>query len=411
MLPYACGQTARNRDPPGTPSTHSLVGRRPRRASHRGIRYLFVAFSRARTLDKSRDPGICSRSRHNYDDITEPGRRRTRSDAGEGAGATRGVPAVQRGTQITMLKKILTGAAIAALAVGLGACSSTRPADGGGDAAGGSGDCNVGIAMPTRSLERWINDGEQLQKKLQDAGCTVDLQYADNKTDQQISQIQNQISGGAKILVIAAIDGSTLGPVLQEAKAQNATGQFIEEQLGLKDGKGPFNLEPFAGSPDDNNAKFFFAGAWDVLKPYIDKGQLVVPSGKSPANDDAWASIGIQGWASDKAQAEMDNRLSSFYGDGKKVNVDADKANVKAILEGLQAMTVWKDTRALGDRVFTMIQEIKDGKTVEVNDTKTYDNGKKVVPSYLLTPEVVVKDDVQSKLIDSGFLKASDVGL
>lgn len=372
-----------------------------------------------------------------------------------------------------MLKKILTGAAIAALAVGLGACSSTRPADGGGEAGGASGDCNVGIAMPTRSLERWINDGEQLQKKLQDAGCTVDLQYADNKTDQQISQIQNQISGGAKILVIAAIDGSTLGPVLQEAKAQNATviaydrlingsenvdyyatfdnykvgtlqGQYIETQLGLKDGKGPYNLEPFAGSPDDNNAKFFFAGAWDVLKPYVDKGQLVVPSGKSPANDDAWASIGIQGWASDKAQAEMDNRLSSFYGDGKKVNVvlspndslaigieaslksagytagadypiitgqDADKANVKAILDGLQAMTVWKDTRALGDRVFTMIQEIKDGKTVEVNDTKTYDNGKKVVPSYLLTPEVVVKDDVQSKLIDSGFLKASDVGL
>jgi len=371
-----------------------------------------------------------------------------------------------------MLKKILTGAAIAALAVGLGACSSTRPADGGG-AAGASGDCNVGIAMPTRSLERWINDGEQLQKKLTDAGCKVDLQYADNKTDQQISQIQNQISGGAKILVIAAIDGSTLGPVLQEAKAQNATviaydrlingspnvdyyatfdnykvgtlqGQYLETQLGLKDGKGPFNLEPFAGSPDDNNAKFFFAGAWDVLKPYVDKGQLVVPSGKAPASDDAWASIGIQGWASDKAQAEMDNRLSSFYGNGKKVNAvlspndslaigieaslksagytagpdypiitgqDADKANVKAILEGTQAMTVWKDTRALGDRVFTMIQEIKDGKTVETNDTKTYNNGVKVVPSYLLTPEVVTKGDVQSKLIDSGFLKASDVGL
>lgn len=371
-----------------------------------------------------------------------------------------------------MLKKILTGAAVAALAVGLGACSSTRPgAEAGGE--GGTAECNVGIAMPTRSLERWINDGEQLQQKLTDAGCTVDLQYADNKTDQQISQIQNQISGGAKILVIAAIDGSTLGPVLEEAKSQNATviaydrlingsenvdyyatfdnykvgtlqGEFIEEQLGLADGAGPFNLEPFAGSPDDNNAKFFFAGAWDVLQPYVEAGQLVVPSGKSPANVDAWASIGIQGWASDKAQAEMDNRLSSFYGDGKKVDVvlspndslaigieaslksagytagdeypiitgqDADKANVEAILAGLQSMTVWKDTRALGDRVFTMIEEIVAGDEVEVNDTETYDNGEKVVPSYLLTPEVVVMEDVQSKLIDSGFLKASDVGL
>lgn len=373
-----------------------------------------------------------------------------------------------------MLKKILTGAAVAVLALGLGACSSTRPGDeAAGEGGGGNSECNVGIAMPTRSLERWINDGEQLQQKLTGAGCTVDLQYADNKTDQQISQIQNQISGGAKILVIAAIDGSTLGPVLEEAKSQNATviaydrlingsenvdyyatfdnykvgtlqGQFIEEQLGLKDAAGPFTLEPFAGSPDDNNAKFFFAGAWDVLQPYIESGKLVVPSGKAPADDDAWASIGIQGWASDKAQAEMDNRLSSFYGDGKKVDVvlspndslaigieaslksagyvagadypiitgqDADKANVKAILEGTQSMTVWKDTRALGDRVFTMIQEITDGKDVEVNDTETYDNGEKVVPSYLLTPEVVVKDDVQSTLVDSGFLKASDVGL
>jgi putative multiple sugar transport system substrate-binding protein len=367
-------------------------------------------------------------------------------------------------------KKVMALTATAALALSLAACSSdtgtgTEPAAG--------GDCNVGISMPTRSLERWINDGEGLQAKLEDAGCTVDLQYADNKTDQQISQIQNQIAGGAKILVIAAIDGSALGPVLDEAKKQDATviaydrlingsenvdyyatfdnykvgtlqGQFIEEQLGLADGKGPFNLEPFAGSPDDNNAKFFFAGAWDVLLPYVEKGQLVVPSGKSPASDDDWASIGIQGWASDKAQAEMDNRLSSFYTADQKVDVvlspndslaigieaslktagytpgdgypiitgqDADKANVKALLDGTQAMTVWKDTRALGDRVFQMITSINAGEDVEVNDTKTYDNGKKVVPSFLLDPEVVVKDDVQTKLIDSGFLKASDVGL
>jgi putative multiple sugar transport system substrate-binding protein len=370
-----------------------------------------------------------------------------------------------------MMKKLVAAGAVALVAVSLAACSSTRSGSESTD--GASADCNVGISMPTRSLERWINDGEQLQAQLSDAGCTVDLQYADNKTDQQISQIQNQVAGGAKILVIAAIDGSTLGPVLEEAKAQDATviaydrlingsenvdyyatfdnyevgqlqGQFIEDQLDLAGGAGPYNLEPFAGSPDDNNAKFFFAGAWDVLLPYVESGQLVVPSGKSPASADDWASIGIQGWASDKAQAEMDNRLSSFYGDGKKVDVvlspndslaigieaslksagyvagedypiitgqDADKANVRAILDGLQSMTVWKDTRALGDRVFTMIQEISNGEEVEVNDTESYDNGVKIVPSYLLTPEVVTKDDVQTKLIDSGFLSASDVGL
>ncbi|QYF73672.1 multiple monosaccharide ABC transporter substrate-binding protein [Cryobacterium sp. PAMC25264] len=371
-------------------------------------------------------------------------------------------------------KKILALAAAGVFALTLASCSSSGSTSGSSDAAGAGGaDCNVGISMPTRSLERWINDGDQLKKLLEDAGCTVDLQYADNKTDQQISQIQNQVAGGSKILVVAAVDGKVLAPVLAEAKKQDATviaydrlingtpdvdyyatfdnykvgqlqGQFIEKELDLANATGPINLEPFAGSPDDNNAKFFFSGAWDVLLPYVEKGVLVVPSGQSPASDDDWASIGIQGWASDKAQSEMDNRLSSFYTGGDKVDVvlspndslaigieaslksagyapgadypiitgqDADKANVKAILDGEQSMTVWKDTRTLGKQVFDMIQEIVAGNDVTVNDTKTYDNGDHVVPSYLLDPEVVVKDDVQSKLIDSGFIKASDVGL
>ncbi|WGD37196.1 multiple monosaccharide ABC transporter substrate-binding protein [Lysinibacter sp. HNR] len=359
--------------------------------------------------------------------------------------------------------------AATALAASLVSCSN----GGGGEGTATIENCNVGISMPTRSLERWINDGEQLQKSLKDAGCTVDLQYADNKTDQQISQIQNQVAGGSNILVVAAIDGEVLSPVLAEAKKQDATviaydrlingtedvdyyatfdnykvgelqGKFIEDQLQLASTTETFNLEPFAGSPDDNNAKFFFSGAWDVLLPYVQKGTLTVPSGKAPSSNDAWASIGIQNWASDRAQSEMDNRISSFYGGGKKVDVvlspndslaigiiaslksagykpgddypiltgqDADKANVKAILDGEQSMTVWKDTRTLGDRVFTMIKQIASGEEVEVNDTTTYNNGEKIVPSFLITPEVVVKEDVKTKLVDSGFVSASDVGL
>ena len=370
--------------------------------------------------------------------------------------------AIKRGT------KMLALAAAGGLALSLVACSApTTSAD------GASGDCNVGISMPTRSLERWINDGEGLKTKLEAAGCTADLQYAADRTDQQISQIQNQIAGGANILVVAAIDGLTLGPVLAEAKAAGATiiaydrlinetenvdyyatfdneqvgtlqGNYIVDTLGLANGAGPFNLEPFAGSPDDNNARFFFSGAWDVLLPYVTNGQLIVPSGKSPANNDAWASIGILGWTSAAAQAEMDNRLSSFYAGSSRVNVvlspndslalgieaslsaagytdganwplvtgqDADRANVEAILAGKQSMTVWKDTRALGDRVAAMIASVQAGTTVEVNDTTTYNNGVKDVPSYLLTPEVVVQADVQTKLVDSGFLAAADIGL
>ena len=373
---------------------------------------------------------------------------------------------------MTRMKNISAVFLAVGLAAGMSACApagSNTESEG----EGGGVSCNVGISMPTRSLERWINDGEGLKEKLEAQDCEVSLEYADNKTDQQISQIQNQVAGGAKILVVAAIDGKTLGPTLEDAKDQdvqviaydrliNGTdavdyyatfdnykvgqlqGEFIEEQLGLADGKGPYNLEPFAGSPDDNNAAFFFSGAWDVLLPYVESGQLVVPSGKSPASNDDWTSIGILGWESADAQAEMDNRLQSFYTGDKKVDVvlspndslalgieasldaagykpgtdwpvitgqDADVANVKAILGDQQSMTVWKDTRELGAQVETMINSLVAGEEVDVNDTETYDNEVKVVPTYILDPVVVTKDQVQSTLVDSGFLDAGEVGL
>ena len=188
----------------------------------------------------------------------------------------------------------------------------------------------------------------------------------------------------------------------------------------------------------------FFAGAWDVLKPYVDSGKLVVPSGKAPASNADWTKIGIQGWSSATAQSEMDNRLNSFYQGTKKVQVvlspndslalgieqsleshaykpggdwplvtgqDADQANVKNMLADKQAMTVWKDTRTLAEQVAKMVDEIVKGQTVTVNDTKTYDNGKGIVPTFQLPPQVVLKADVQKALVDSGFYKASDLGL
>ncbi|WP_433086945.1 multiple monosaccharide ABC transporter substrate-binding protein [Dactylosporangium sp. CA-052675] len=368
--------------------------------------------------------------------------------------------------------RVLAATALAALLATTSACSKTRSDDnagGGGD----SGPALVGIAMPTRSLERWNNDGAHLEDLLKKAGYKTSLQYADNKVDQQITQLQNMINDKAKILVIASIDGTALAPVLQQAadkkvkviaydrlinsspnvdyyatfdnyKVGQLQGQFIVSKLGLDQGKGPFNLEPFAGSSDDNNAKFFFAGAWDVLKQYVDSGKLVIPSGKKLASNDDWKTVSINGWKTEGAQAEMDNRLNSFYTGGKKVDVvlspndslalgiaqsldshgykpgadwptltgqDADLANTKNILAGKQSMTVWKDTRTLGDQVAKMVDAISKGTAVETNDTKTYNNGVKVVPSYLLPPVVVTKDDVKSKLVDSGFFKASDLGL
>jgi putative multiple sugar transport system substrate-binding protein len=377
------------------------------------------------------------------------------------------------------LRKFKTVAALAGAALllgSLGACSEERDSDddaSGGDETAAPGDILVGVAMPTRSLERWNKDGSQLQGLLEDAGYQVDLQYADNEVDQQISQLQNMINGDADILVIASIDGTALAPILSTAKEQGITviaydrlinetpdvdyyatfdnytvgtmqGEYIEEALGLADGEGPFNIEPFAGSPDDNNAKFFFSGAWDVLLPYVESGQLVVPSGKSPASDDDWQDIGIQGWGSEDAQNEMTNRLNAFYAGGTKLDAvlspndslalgiaqalegagytpgenwpiltgqDGDQANVLNIIANKQSMTVWKDTRILAERTATMIQEIASNSEVEVNNTESYDNGVKVVPTYLIPPVVVTNDNMQETLIESGFYAAEDLGL
>ena len=382
------------------------------------------------------------------------------------------------------LRKFKTVAALASAAIllsGVAACSSERSDDTSTDTDSGTStdggtageDVVVGISMPTRSLERWNKDGAQLEGLLKDAGFETDLQYADDEVDQQISQIQNMVNAEVDILVIAAIDGTALAPILADAKEQDITviaydrlinetpdvdyyatfdnymvgqmqGKYIEEQLGLADGEGPFNLEPFAGSPDDNNAKFFFAGAWDVLNPYFESGQLVTPSGKNPATNDEWQSIGITGWKTEGAQDEMTTRLNSFYNDGTKLDAvlspndslalgiaqaletagivpgadypvltgqDADQANVVNILADKQSMTVWKDTRVLAQRAATMIDEIVAGGEPTTNDSETYDNGVKVVPTYLEDPMVVTKDNVQSALVDSEFYKAEDLGL
>lgn len=359
----------------------------------------------------------------------------------------------------------------AALAAVLAACTSERTADYYGSTTGGAG-ALIGVSMPTKNLERWSRDGANLKKLLEDLGYKVELQFADNKVEQQNAQIQTMINKSPAVIVVGSIDGSALGPTLESAaklgikiiaydrlirdtkavdyyvtfdnyNVGKMQGEYIVKALGLDNEDGPFNFEPFAGSPDDNNAAFFFEGAWDVLKPYIDKGKLVCPSGKMPSSADDWQSIGIQAWSNTTAQSEMQNRLNSFYSTTTRVDAvlcpndaialgvtqalssdgyndedwpvltgqDADQANVENIVKGRQSMTVFKDTRKLGERCATMVDEICTSKKVEVNDTKSYDNGKLVVPAYLLTPVTVDKDNVKKVLVDSGYYTASEVGL
>jgi putative multiple sugar transport system substrate-binding protein len=319
---------------------------------------------------------------------------------------------------------------------------------------------SVGIAMPTKSSARWISDGESMVKFFQDAGYETDLQYAEDDIPNQLAQIENMITKGVKVLVIAAIDGTTLSNALANANAAGVkiiaydrlirdsahvdyyatfdnfqVGVLQAESLvdGLKErfGDGPYNVELFGGSPDDNNAFFFYDGAMSVLQPLIDEGKVVVQSGQTGMD-----KVGTLRWDGSVAQARMDNLLSANYTDktlhgvlspydGLSIGIlsslkgvgygsgdqkmpivtgqDAEVPSVKSILADEQYSTVFKDTRELAKVTVGMVDAVLGGKEPQINDTKTYDNGVKVVPSYLLKPVSVDKDNWEEILIGSGY--------
>ena len=359
---------------------------------------------------------------------------------------------VKREDKMLKLKAFAAATAIGLLAAG-----------GLGGAAQAQDKGTIGIAMPTKSSSRWIADGDNMVKVLEAKGYKADLQYADNDIPNQLAQIENMITKKEKALVIAAIDGTTLSAALQHAadagikvisydrliKGSPNVDYYatfdnfqvgvlqagsIVTGLGLKDGKGPFNIELFGGSPDDNNAFFFYDGAMSVLKPYIDSGKLVVQS-KQMGMD----KVSTMRWDAATAQARMDNLLSAFYTskhvdavlspyDGLSIGIisalkgvgygtkdlpmpvisgqDAEVPSVKSIINHEQYSTVFKDTRELAKVAAGMVDAELSGGKVEVNDTKTYNNGVKVVPSYLLKPLSVDINNWKSALIDTGYYKA-----
>ena len=315
----------------------------------------------------------------------------------------------------------------------------------------------IGVAMPTQDLQRGNQDGSNMKAELEAKGYEVDLQYAGNDSATQASQIENMIANGDQLLVVASIDGDSLGTVLAQAKEANipvisydrlimntdaisyyatfdnylvgkTQGEFLVDALDLENADGPFNLEIVTGDPGDNNVNFFYGGAMDVLQPYIDEGKLVVPSGQIAKEEVATAN-----WATDAAQSRFENILSSNYADGTNLDAvlasndstalgvenalaanytgeypiitgqDCDIANVANIVAGKQAMSVFKDTRALASQVVEMVDAIISGEEVPVNDTETYDNGTGIIPSYLCEPVAVTQDNYKEMLIDSGY--------
>ncbi|HBU80371.1 MAG TPA: sugar ABC transporter substrate-binding protein [Paenibacillus sp.] len=326
----------------------------------------------------------------------------------------------------------------------------------------------VGISMPTKSSERWVGDGENMVRLFQEQGYKTDLQYAEDVVENQISQIENMITKGVDVMVVASVDGNTLTDVIKKAHDQGiqiisydrlirntpyltyyATfdnfkvgvlqASYIEQKLGLKEGKGPYNIELFGGSPDDNNAYFFFDGAMSVLKPYMDSGKLVVRSKQM-----TMAQIATLRWDGALAQSRMDNLLSAYYSgdnldavlspyDGISIGIisslkgvgygkankplpvitgqDAELASIKSIVAGEQTQTVFKDTRKLAEQTVEMANSILQGKPAEVNDEKSYNNGIKIIPAYLLDPISVDRTNVEKDIVGSQYYTKEEIGL
>jgi putative multiple sugar transport system substrate-binding protein len=375
-------------------------------------------------------------------------------------------------------KRLGFAALSASMALTLAACGGEGAGGSGG--AGGGADADeltIGVSMPTQTSERWIADGDNVKEQLEAEGYTVDLQYANDDIPTQSQQVDQMITEGADILVIAAVDGTALAGQLENAASNEipviaydrlirdsenvdfyvtfdnfevgvAQGNALLTGLGIlnPDGSpgtatGPFNIELFAGSLDDNNAFFFFNGAMSVLQPKIDDGTLVVKSGQTDIEQAATLR-----WQQETAQRRMEDLLTSTYNDGSRVDgvlspydglsrgiitalsnagygpnldspnpmppvtgQDAEIASVKLIQDGIQSSTIFKDTRLLAEQAVIAAQAFAEGNEPEANDTETYDNGVKVVPSYLLPVETVFAEDIQAKLIDTEYWTEEEV--
>ncbi|KUL50843.1 multiple monosaccharide ABC transporter substrate-binding protein [Streptomyces sp. NRRL S-1521] len=327
----------------------------------------------------------------------------------------------------------------------------------------------IGLAMPTKSSERWIADGKNMAEQFKKAGYETDLQYGDDKVENQVAQIENMITKGHRLLVVAAINGSALTDVLKRAhdagipvisydrlilgtenvdyyasfdneRVGRLQGQYLVDKLKLgepeKGAGDPRSIELFAGDPDDNNTKYFWNGAMKVLKPYFDSGQLVVRSKQTRINQATTLK-----WDGGTAQKRMDDLISKSYGD-KRVDAvlspydgisigiisalksagygtrseplpvitgqDAELASVKSIIRGEQTQTVFKDTRKLAAQTVKMGDAVLTGKKVQVNNTTDYHNGEKTVPAFLLKPVSVDKSNTKL-LVDEGYFTAGQL--
>ncbi len=356
--------------------------------------------------------------------------------------------------------KVLAVTSIVALAAaGCGRADDTATTgDGSGSAKGFAADAVIGVALPQKTSENWVLAEKLFNDGLTAAGFKGDVQFANGGVSEQQNQIQAMVTKGAKVIVVGAIDGSQLGTQLKAAEASGAKviaydrlvkntdavdyyvaydnfkvgqlqGQALLDGMAKKKPKGPYNIELFAGSPDDANAQVFFDGAMDILKPKIDDGTLKVTSGQKD-----FQQVVTQGWKAENAQKRMDTLLTGNYTSttldgvlspndtlgraiitsvkaaGKPIPVvtgqDSEVESVKSIMAGEQYSTINKDTRNLVKDTIDMVIALQKGEKPEINDEKSYNNGVKVVPAHLLDPVIVTKENAKEAYANDPTLSA-----
>ncbi len=375
-----------------------------------------------------------------------------------------------------VLSTILAASMVATMAVGCGGDNSAQtdaPAADAGTEAPAAADQEggkIGVAMPTQSSERWIKDGDNMKDKLEALGYEVDLQYAEDDVQMQVSQIENMIASGSQCLVIAAVDAGALTTVEAQAKEAGipiiaydrllmdtdavsyyasfdnegvgtAIGEYVKTAKDLdaaREAGESYTIEFFMGSPDDNNAVLLHKGVMGVLQEYLDDGTLVCKTGRTSFEDTC-----ILRWSQETAQQWCENYLTGFYADedldiactafdgfayGVKAALqgagytadnwplitgqDAELMACKNILDGTQTASIFKNTSLLADKCVTMVEAVMKGAEPEINDTTTYDNNVVVVPSYLCTPISVDKDNLQEVVVEEAkYYTAEELGL
>ena len=305
---------------------------------------------------------------------------------------------------------------------------------------------NIAVCFPN-TTSSWQRNGDSLQKLLEEEGFTVNVQFSATIEEQQ-QQVKDVIGKNPDCIVIGAIDSAAFVEVLENAKKKNipvigfdriisntdaisyyasfdngaigdGMGEYIAAALNLKNGGGPFNIEFFAGGPSDNNAHIFFENTMKILEPYLRSGQLVCRSGQT-----TFEQVAVADWNSANARPRIQELMNRYYTDaplqvilspnddiagvildeigkaGKPYPIisglDGDPAAFERIKNGQQTFTIAKDPDVLTAKCVRMIKAVVEGTQPDINDVTNYNNGVKVVPSYLCTPMIIDKTNVNS---------------